>query len=247
MKVIILEDEKGSANNLKALLTECQIDIEIAGILESVEEAESWLKHNPSPDLGFFDIKLSDGLSFSLFQKVPVKFPVVFTSAYSEYAIRAFKVNSLDYILKPVQEKDILFTFNKFYRNQINSGALIPASIPSQNVSYKQNFLVIRKNKLLPISTSEIAFFFIKDKRVFLNTKSNKAFQMEENMEGIQAQLDPNEFFRVNRQFLVSRKAIHSMEHYFNGRLYLDIQPTPKEKVLISKNKVPYFKNWISL
>lgn len=253
MKTIIVEDEYAAAKNLAAILQEIQPDIEILAVLESVSEATEWICSNPAPDLGFFDVQLSDKSVFHVFENCEVKFPVIFTTAYSQYAIKAFKVNSLDYILKPVNKEDVEFALEKYTNLKLQSQEQNEDKIFSMlrdmqkhfPGNYKRSLLVHYKDRLIPIDTQSIAFFSIEEGTVYVYTKDNKKFPISQNLESLEKQLDPALFFRANRQYIVSRNAIKEVNQYFNNKLSLHTQPASKEKIIISKARVPELKTWL--
>lgn len=253
MRIIIVEDEHAAAENLKAIIKNVLPDIRILDTLESVEETIKWLNNNTHPDLAFFDIKLADGYSFEIFEKTDIFFPVIFTTAYNEYAIKAFKVNSIDYILKPVNQEDVQKAIHKFINlsnikwSQGNEFIRLLHEIKnsSQEKIYKKAFLVHYKDKMIPLKTTEIAFFYIDSGNVYGYTFDNHKYIMEQKLENIEEQISPDSFYRVNRQFIVSRNAIKEVNFYFNGRLVLKTNPSTPEKVIISKARAGKFKSWL--
>lgn len=261
MKALLIEDEYAAAQNLAALLREVEPEIEILEILESIEEAVEWIGANPAPDLGFFDIQLADGPSFNIFEQTRVDFPVIFATAYDQYAIKAFQVNSVDYLLKPVSADAVrkaLIKFKKHYshpepdrapptKNDRETILKVIAELgllPGKQ--YKSTFLVHHRNKLLPIEIDSFSYFYISDGNVMGMTRNSQSYLMDQKLESLEADLDPKVFFRANRQYLVARQAITEAEFYFNGRLALHLHPKTPDLVLISKARVPAFKNWMN-
>ena len=252
MKVIIVEDEINATKNLKALLNEIDNSISVIACLQTVNEACKWIENNSSPDLAFFDIHLSEGLSFEIFEKTEVKFPVIFTTAFNQYALRAFKVNSIDYILKPIKKKEIAESIDKYRFLKQNflsrNEMLLPAlKILSGeiNQTFKKALLVKKFDGLIPILTSDFAYFQISNTIVCGHTFNKERFVIEETLDNLENQLSPSVFFRANRQFIVSRNAIKEATFYFNRRFILKISPTPDENILISKARVSEFKDWL--
>jgi two-component system response regulator LytT len=245
---IIVEDETGAATNLRLLLGEIAPDITIVEILPGIEQTVSWLSSNPAPDLAFFDIQLEDGLSFEIFKQANVDFPIIFTTAFDSYAIEAFKVNSIDYLLKPITSDALMFSLSK-YRKSVSTpidrniiDKIMRTMGPRQSFS---SFLIHHKNKLIPIAEKDFAYFYINNGLVHGCTSTNQVYLMEQTVEELSLQLNEEQFFRANRQYIVNRLAIKEAELYFNGRLLLRLMPESKEEVLISKIRVPVFKDWI--
>jgi DNA-binding LytR/AlgR family response regulator len=255
MKVLILEDEPGAAQNLLDLIHEVDEAIEVLAILESVKETVTWLGKHPAPDLGFFDIRLADGLSFEVFEKASVDFPVIFTTAYDEYALQAFKVNSIDYLLKPVDKAALriaLLKYRSIYQREDSfDSESVRRSIRDvrlhEDKRYKKSFLVYVKDQIIPVPVDQIAYFFLENELVYCRTYDNKKFILDQALDKIGSQLNPNDFYRSNRQYLVSRQAIQSVVQHFNRKLKLRLTPEPEEEVFISKTKATAFKGWLEM
>jgi two-component system response regulator LytT len=253
MNVLIIEDEYGAAKNLRAVLKEIDRAIQVLAVIETVRDAVRWIQNNPSPDLAFFDIKLADGNSFEIFEKINIEFPVVFTTAYNEYAIQAFKVNSIDYILKPIQKEALEFALDKYQRiypnnetpNSENLSKLISELGLLTKKRSRKTFLIHYQDRLLPVSVSDFAYIFIRNGIVYGMTFRKEKYVIDQKLDQIEEQIDPDEFFRINRQTIVSRKAIQEAVHYFNGRLKLKVMPPPQDDMLVSKAKASAFKNWL--
>jgi len=255
MKVLILEDEPGAAQNLLDLIHEVDESIEVLAILESVKETVSWLRKHPAPDLGFFDIRLADGLSFEVFEKASVDFPVIFTTAYDEYALQAFKVNSIDYLLKPMDKAVLRTALEKYrfiyQREDSFDSESVRKSIRDvrlhEEKRYKKSFLVYVKDQIIPVSVDQIAYFFLENELVYCRTHDNRKFILDQTLDKIGSQLNPNDFYRSNRQYLVSRQAIQSVVQHFNRKLKLRLTPEPEQEVFISKTKAAAFKGWLEM
>lgn len=253
MKVIIVEDEFGASQNLIAVLRELEPQCEILAVLESVADTVRWIKNNPPPDLAFIDIQLSDEIAFNIFKKSEVKFPVIFITAYNNYAIRAFKVNSIDYILKPVNIKSVGFAVNKFKELNKKNNSLREEKIfkllqemkTTQEKRYKRSFLVHYKDRLLPKEVSDFAYFFIENDIVYGTTRDKQKYILNQKLENIEHQVDPDLFLRVNRQFIISRKAIKEINLYFNGRFSLKVVPASPSPIIISKARSSALKKWL--
>lgn len=238
----------GAATSLKLLLKEISPEANVVTTLASVEQAVEWLSENDPPDLAFFDIQLEDGLSFEIFRKTEIDFPVIFTTAFDQYAIDAFKVNSIDYLLKPLKDSDILFSLKKYehLRKKNIEGEIVERILESVTKAHRTtSFLIHYKDKLIPVAATEIAFFYIDNDLVHACTHSNQLYPIENTLDELEQSLNKQQFFRANRQFIINRKAVKEVEFYFNGRLALNMQPVSKGNILISKARVPIFKEWM--
>lgn len=245
LRVAIIEDEPATARNLRHMLQDIAPEVEVLTILPGVAESVAWLKDNMQQcELLFMDVRLSDGLSFDIFSQVNVTLPVIFVTAYDDYALQAFKANGIDYILKPFDESELKNSLQKYNRLRDNSKM---QQLAAQFKSYKQSFLVHNRDKLIPLSAGSIAWFYTANELVYAGTADNKQYIIDFTMEQLQQQLDPAVFFRANRQFIVQRGAIQEVDFYFNGRLAVKVHPAPKEQILISKARVPEFKNWMNV
>lgn len=250
MTTIIIEDEKPSARLLQRKLQ--KLAIETDTMLHSVEEAINWFQNNPHPDLIFLDIQLSDGLSFEIFDVIDIKSAIIFTTAYDEYALRAFKLNSIDYLLKPIDEEDLEIAINKFKARQPKSEPMsldlemIKKMLVSPDVkSYKKRFTIKTGQHLKMINIEEVECFYSENKGTYLHTIDNRDYLLEGTLEQLETELDPKDFFRVSRKFIVPMKMIKDIVVYSNSRLKL-ILPTYKEdEVIVSRERVNDFKSWI--
>lgn len=249
LRVVIIEDEPATARNLQHMLEEAAPDTSVLAVLSGVAESVSWLQqHAQQCDLLFMDIRLSDGLSFEIFSQVHLTLPVIFITAYDDYALQAFKANGIDYILKPLDDaelKQALVKYNRL-RNTDGYAQLLRMAESLRPASYKQSFLVHSRDKLIPVAVSQISWFYTANEIVYAATADNKQHIIDATMEQLQQQLDPASFFRANRQFIVQRKAITEVDFYFNGRLSVKTNPPAKEQMLISKARVPEFKQWMN-
>ncbi|BAV04246.1 two component transcriptional regulator, LytTR family [Filimonas lacunae] len=255
LRILIIEDEPANARNLEFMLGEIDATAVIVAVLPGVEESVAWLQqHAQACDVIFMDIRLSDGLSFEIFHKVTVQQPVIFVTAYDNYALQAFKVNGIDYILKPYDQEEIKQALEKYHRLYTGSQTALPdplqiaqllKSLQQGKPVYKQSFLVQFREKLIPLDAAHIAWFYTANEIVHACTRENKQYIIDYTLEQLQQQLNPQQFFRANRQFIIQRNAIQEIDLYFNGRLYIKLSPEPGEKVLISKARVPEFKAWL--
>ncbi|WP_308992452.1 LytTR family DNA-binding domain-containing protein [Mariniflexile litorale] len=249
MKVLIIEDEHTASENLKYHLNNIEPSITIETTLETVADAVSYFNNEFFAELVFVDIHLADGISFEIFEKTEVNIPIIFTTAYNEYAIKAFKVNSIDYLLKPIDEDELREAINKYKSLKLK----YPINDQFQQLlklinrkSFKSTYLVQQRDTLLPLEINGIAYFTIDAGVVKAITLDNKSFVLDKKLEEIELEINPEQFFRANRQFIVQRNTIENLKMYFNGKLILNIYPKPKEQIIISKAKAPQLKNWIN-
>jgi len=252
MKILIIEDENLLANELKKTLQRICLDCEILGVIKSVEQGKDWFSKNITADLIISDIQLADGSSFELFKYANTSIPIIFTTAYDDYAIRAFKLNSLDYLLKPIEDEALDAAIKK-YRNlwgkKSNSitGDILNQLIETRNQKeYRNNFLVRIGDQYKRVQTQDISFFFAEGNTVFLVKKDNKKLIIDFSLEQISYQLDPKEFFRVNRNLLVCSTCITKIHKYFNSRLKLEITPKHSTDVLVTRSRVNGFLSWLN-
>lgn len=254
MTTIIIEDEKPAARLLQRKLERLNIKVEV--MLHSVEESLDWFSKNEHPDLIFLDIQLSDGLSFEIFEKIEIKSAVIFTTAYDEYALRAFKLNSIDYILKPIDEADLEIAINKFEcrfaksnNNLIDFKANFDQirkmlSNPAEKV-FKKRFTVKIGQHLKVILTDEIECIFSENKATYIHTFDNRNYLVELTLETLEQALDDKEFYRISRKFIVPLKAVKEILVFSNSRLRIVLPTYKEEDVIVSREKVSDFKNWI--
>ena len=249
MKTLIIEDETAAAVNLRALLSEVEPSIEVIGVLESVAESVDYLRSNPSPELIFMDIHLADGDSFNIFKHVDINCPIIFTTAYDQYALEAFKVNSIDYLLKPIAKEDLRRALEKLRRlsaperesiiERTNAMAAEPRQM-QQNV-----FLVQVRDRIRPLKAEDVAFFYTANEKVSAVTYDGTYHIIDRTLESLQASLPEQEFFRANRQFIIARKAVKDITIWFGSRLSLNLSVALPEKIIIPKARVPEFKQWL--
>ena len=251
MKALVIEDEILAAQSLQKLVTEVAPDTEIIGVLQSIEESVAWFNENPMPDLVFMDIHLADGSSFAIFEQVQITCPIIFTTAYDEYALKAFEVSSIDYLLKPINRNDLTRAMNK-YKSLVADKSFDNQALAElvqkigTSKKYKSCFLVPERDKLIPLATANVAYFYIDTKTVKAITLDEHTYYMSQTLDDIMLQLNPDDFFRANRQFIVSRKAIKDLTIWFGNKLSLNLLVKIPEEIIISKAKVSEFKNWFS-
>ncbi|NUO02165.1 MAG: response regulator transcription factor [Saprospiraceae bacterium] len=253
MRVLIVEDEQLAIEKLSRTIHEVDKTIEIVGQTDGIETTVQWLRANQEPDLIFLDIELSDGQSFEIFNQTVVNSAVIFTTSYDEYAIQAFKVNSIDYLLKPIKKDDLRQSLEKYARMKQQYGH--PAAPDIQQLlkdirgqlapEYRDRFLVKHGLRMLPIDIVEIAYFYSENSITFLKTKGNVRFILEYSLDELEAMVDPRSFFRANRSFIIHIKSVDAVYPHLNGRLKTDLKPTSETEVLISREKAQEFKDWL--
>ena len=249
-KVVIVEDETAAAVNLRSMLKSINPDVDVLDVLESVEEAVEYFSQGVEADVVFMDIHLADGDSFRIFKSVDIAIPIIFTTAYDEYALEAFKVNSIDYLLKPFKEEDLKRALEKLQRLTATERATATERVENMVASTESDtlrtILVRFKDKLIPVSMEDVAYFYTFSERVTLTTLDGTTYTIDKTLETLTQQLDANKFFRANRQFIVSRKAVKDIAVWFGSRLALNLVIETPERIIISKARVPEFKRWLA-
>jgi DNA-binding LytR/AlgR family response regulator len=248
MRILIIEDEKPAVKRLLKILEEYFPNSEYVSDLDTVKKSISWFQSNQAPDLIFCDIQLADGISFEIFQKVKISTPIVFTTAYDQYAIKAFQVNAIDYLLKPIDPDDLKRAIDKFKLHNLNSTldlSLLQKLISPEKQTYKNRFLVRFGEKIQSISISEIEYFFSEERITFLQTKERKKYVLDATLEQVESQVDPSRFFRINRKYLCSFHSISDIFTYSNSRLKIKLHNCQDDDILISREKTSDFKSWL--
>lgn len=257
MKIFIVEDEHLAVRKLEKTLQAISDELQVQGTADSISMAVEWLQSNPQPDLILMDIELADGQSFEIFNQVEVKSPVIFTTSYDEFALRAFKVNSVDYLLKPIQKDELEASLEKLKTLRASNHSASTDSIDVRILikelqqtlqpqkEFRKRFLIKHAQKLISIEIDRIAYFFSEEGLSFIKTMDDKKFIIEYTMDDIQEMTDPSHFFRVNRSFIVSAKSIDMIQDYFGNRLKLNLKPEMDKEVLVSREKVTTFKEWM--
>lgn len=246
MKVIIIEDEKPAAQKLQKAIMKADGEIEISAVLNSIQEATDWFKGNPMPDLIFMDIELTDGLCFSLFEKVNIPCPVIFTTAYDEYWQEAFEYNSIDYLLKPVKEEKLEAALAKYDMLKKYFAQNLQQLIQHTNqTGYKKRFLVKRGIDYVSLRVEDIAYFYAAYKLVCMIDNRGQKFILDQSLADIEKSVDPSLFYRVNRKYLVNMSAIKRIKSYPKSKLQLELEPTITEDIIISQENVTSFKDWM--
>jgi DNA-binding LytR/AlgR family response regulator len=249
--VLIIEDEPEAADRLRKLVNELLPDATVAGSLDSVARSVAWLKANAAPDLIFMDIQLADALSFEIFSKVDVTSPVIFTTAYNEYALRAFKVNSIDYILKPLDRDEVSGALDKLERlrghptSQQKMLESITMAMQTLTKKYKERFVLKVGEHLKSVEVDEILFFFSLEKATFAQTSDGRKHILDFTMDQIEDVLDPKKFFRINRAYIIGIESIHDMITHVNSRLRLVLKTSDDNDIIVARERVQEFKEWL--
>ncbi len=249
MRTIIIEDEEFAARRLENMIRECDPTIEIVNKFQSVQESVQWLKSNVQPDLIFLDIQLEDDLSFAIFEQVQVRSKIIFTTAFDEYAIKAFKLNSIDYLLKPINKDELCRAIEKFKMWNSEASPVIDAVMlrdllrPQQ--AFRERFMVSVADRLKSINVSDVAYFFSASGITFAVMHSKNQFSIDFSLDNLRDMLNPKDFFRVNRQYLIGLKSIEKVYVYPKSRLKLVLNPPIKDELFVSIDKAPEFKKWL--
>ncbi len=253
MNILIVEDEELAVKKLQKTLLAVDPSASVAGVTDSIQSTVEWLNGNAQPDLILMDIELADGQSFEIFNQVEVKCPVVFTTSYDEYALKAFKVNTIDYLLKPVQKEELDAALNKYRKFHSNTAADV-INIDSlvkelqqklKPKEYRKRFLVKLGQKLVSIEVDDIGYFYSDGRLNFFKTKDNKKFVVDYTMDELEEMLDPLQYFRISRSFFVSVNSVEKIDDYFGNRIILSLQPATDKEAIVSREKVTDFKKWM--
>lgn len=251
MNILLVEDEPLAAAQLAAHISALRPEAKILSVCDTVRSAVEWIENNDAPDLAFFDIQLGDGLSFEVFEQIHFPHPVIFTTAYDDYAIRAFKVNSIDYLLKPIERNALEKSLQKFDElTQPNSSKLNPELLREvvdsiKKKKYKERFLVKVGTHLRVLETTDIIYFYSFEKGTYAKTNEGKDYLLDQSLELVEGLVDPNVFFRINRKYLVALKSISDVVSYSNSRLKLKISQANDDDFLVAREKVKSFKSWL--
>jgi DNA-binding LytR/AlgR family response regulator len=250
MKILIIEDEKPAARRLKKMVQQVRPTSQILEVIDSVEIAVDWFRENQKPDLVFMDVQLADGLSFEIFGQTEVLAPIIFTTAYDEYALQAFKVNSLDYLLKPIDPEELekaLCQYDQYTNSSqgINNSALEQLLNQMTKKEYKERFLVKSGQQLIYLVAAEIAYFYSDEGLIFACQPNGKRYNLDYTLDQLEAVLTPDDFFRINRKIITNLKSIKKIHTYFNSRLKLTLEPKSDLEVIVSRDRVSDFKRWL--
>ena len=250
MKVLIIEDETAASEDLIAILHEIDEDIKVLDVLESVKQSVRWLRANPAPDLIFMDIHLSDGSTFTLFQEIEVETPIIFTTAYNQYAIDAFNVNSIDYLLKPIKISDMTRALEMFRRLTSNDVMAYLQRVVSlgktHTEGYVSSLLVPVRDKLVPVDVNNVVCIYNTDHKTQIILSDGRNISYGKSLDAIMLSLDPMKFYRANKQYIVSRSYIKEIVIWYDNRLLVNMELELPEPLYVSKNKAPEFKNWMT-
>lgn len=249
MRVLLVEDELPASKRLKSLVESLEPTWQIVDITDEILSTVQWLKNNPAPDLIFMDIHLADGFSFAIFDEIEIKSKVIFVTAYDQYALKAFQVNGLDYLLKPIKEEELIRSIDRFKK------AITPddfdlrelsALIQRKEKAYKERFLIKTGEQLNFVQVGEIAYFVSESSYSFVVTKSGNRYILDATMDQIESDLNPDHFFRINRGQIVGVNSIQKISSHVNNRLKLDLEPVEIETSVVSRKRVAQFKEWLN-
>ena len=250
MNIIIIEDEKPAARLLERKIE--KLGYSIITLLHSVEESLLWFQNNSHPDLIFLDIQLSDGLSFEIFEKIDIKSAVIFTTAYDEYALRAFKLNSIDYLLKPIDEEELATAISKFANQfQVNSvsnldfEAIKRMLVNPISKEYRKRFSVKIGQQIKVIDVAEIEFLYSENKGTYIHTSDNRDYLIDSSLEVVEAELNPNDFFRISRKYIIPLQSVKEIQVYSNSRLKISLPTYKADEVIVARERVSDFKEWL--
>jgi len=253
-KVLIIEDEKPAADWLRQLILKFDTQITVLAVIDSVSGAVEWFQQNPAPDLAFMDIQLADGLSFDIFEQTKIQCPVIFTTAYEEYAIKAFKVNSVDYLLKPIAFTELEAAFQKFGDRVQSIQAAPSVTVELLNKvkemlrkQYKTRFVIKVGEHLKSITVEDILFFYSLEKATYLCTADFKTYLIDYSLDRISEMIDEHRFFRINRKYILSNQSIADIIFYSNSRLKIKLKKSDEESIIVSRDKVAAFKEWLDM
>jgi two-component system response regulator LytT len=252
MNVLLIEDEEAAAQRMQKMLNQLDPEINILTVTDSIESTVNWLQNNPEPDLIFSDIHLADGSSFEIFREVKVNSPVIFTTAFDKYALDAFKVNSIDYLLKPIKADELAQSLQKFknlHSNQtpaLDYQKLLQVLQPNNTKTFQKRLVIRYGQHIKTVEVADIAYFFTQDKVTFLNTFENKKLPVDNTLDELEDVLDPAQFFRINRQFIINVKAIGSMYSYSKSRVKIELNPASDIETIVSTERSASFKNWLT-
>jgi two-component system, LytTR family, response regulator LytT len=251
MRILIIEDEEPAAKRLHKMLEELEPGSKVLEHIVSVSSAIEWFENNHAPDLVFSDIQLSDGLSFEIFKKVNPNSPIIFTTAYDQYAIEAFKVNSIDYLLKPIKKDDLKAAVQKYHKLKTTAQtrpvdvSKLLETFAAQKADYKKRFVIRYGEHIKTINIDEVAYFYTEDKVNFLTTKEGRRYAIDYNLDSLEQMIDPKIFFRINRQYIIAIHAIAEMFAYSKSRVLVKLNPPAKHETIVSTERSGDFKLWL--
>lgn len=251
MNILIIEDEEPAVQRLKKILLEIEPESKILDVLVSVRSAIEWFKTHAAPDIILLDINLADGSSFEIFSVINVESPIIFITAFDEFAIQAFKLNSVEYLLKPVKKEELVAAINKYKKLHSNNSSLpdlkmLIDTIQKKQEPFKKRFLIRYGEHIKAIDTEQVAYFYTEEKINFLKTKDGHTYPVEYNLDKLETMLDPDRFFRINRQFIISIDSIVEMFSFSKSRVKVNLKPAIKMDTVVSTERSPHFKEWLS-
>ena len=249
MNVLIIEDEQAIARRLEKLIQEIEPDFHVIDIIDTVEDSISFLQRKQAPDLIFMDIHLADGNSFEIFEKVTVRSPVIFTTAYDQYAIRAFKVNSIDYLLKPLKKNELETAIEKFkstVKSKVSDYSVLLDLLKSDKKEFIKRFMVRVGQEIKALDITDIAYFLIENKGLYAVMNNGKRYLSDFTMDQLEQQLDPMQFFRINRSMIISYRAINKMISYSKSRIKIELNPPCSDDAITSTERSAAFKEWLT-
>lgn len=250
IRVLILEDEEPAAKRLRKLLTETTEEVDVLAVLDSISAAKEWLANNKPPQLMLVDIHLADGISFELFKQVDISCPIIFTTAFDEYALQAFKLNSIDYLLKPIKKDELQQALKKYStlstKQQLNIDQLLLTMTQNAADKYRQRFVIRYGEHIKTIETKDAAYFYTEARANFLVTQDAKRYVVDFNLDQLEQMLNPAQFFRINRQFIISINSIDEMATWTKGRVMIKLKPATKLETIVSTERSADFKKWLA-
>lgn len=252
MKIVIIEDEVPAFNRLQKLIQQVAPDTEVMAHLDSVSASKDWFGNNPLPDIVFMDVHLADGSAFDLLDIVQIECPIIFTTAYNEYAVNAFKTSSIAYLLKPVKKEDLQTALQKLeqFKNMFLPTPAVALPFSGQQArtpgDYKKRFLIRFGEYIKTLNVDEIAYFFSENRATFARSFEGRTYPMDNNLDSLEQILDPLTFFRINRQYLINLKSIAEMKTYSKARVIITLKPNAKEQPIVSSERAAAFKNWLA-
>lgn len=251
IKIVMLEDEEPAARRLQKLIRETEADAEVVAVLDSIGATKEWLQQNPQPDLMLVDIHLADGISLELFKQVQVQCPLIFTTAYDEYALQAFKLNSVDYLLKPVKKEELHNALEKFKKQKAKEQPPVDISkllesMQQSAANYRDRFIIRYGEHIKTIETKDAAYFYTESRANFLVMNDGKRYVVDYNLDQLESMLNPKTFFRINRQFIVSLHSIDEMTAWTKARVLIKLKPATKHETIVSTERSPDFKKWLA-
>jgi DNA-binding LytR/AlgR family response regulator len=251
IKILMLEDEEPAAKRLQKLIKESEPEGEVLAVIDSIAQAKIWLQQNPVPDLMLVDIHLADGISLELFQQTEIQCPLIFTTAYDEYALQAFKLNSVDYLLKPVKKNELHDAIEKYKRQKAKEHPPVDVSKLLESMQqplhqYRDRFVIRYGEHIKTVETKDVSYFYTESRANFLVTAEGKRYVLDFNLDQLERMLNPKTFFRINRQFIVSLQSIDEMTAWTKARVFIKLKPANKQETIVSTERSPEFKKWLS-